>query len=219
MITNFERLIYNNFLATRKKIKNQPFKLRQDFTKLDDTTILQLKKLETFFTNNRSVNIEIFFTAPYIIYSKDDFFDLQFFLTRKALTCYTLYCKKLETAEPDTEENIEKASECVRNIYKYCRENHLTLAEYNSHIIGKMPGVLSHLKEHKINFYTLHGLNNRQIHTIEKELVEFIIPNFYNTFYITQQNFIKSVKLKKFFKRSLEIIEKQLLKTTNSNIT
>lgn len=218
MITDFEQLIYNNFLATRKKVKNQPFKLRRDFSKLDDNTLLHLKKLESFFKNNRNVNIDIFFTAPYVIFSKEDFFDLQFFLTRKALTCYTLYCNQLETLEADTEENIEKVKESLKFIYKYCRDNNLTIAEYNNHIIGQMPGVLTHLKEYKINFYTLHGLNNKQYQQVEKDLIEFMLPRFFKTLHITQQNYIKSVKLKKFFKGSLEIIEKQLLKTKTNKL-
>jgi hypothetical protein len=218
MITDFEKLIYNNFLAARKKIKKQPFKLRQDFTKLDQTTILQLKKLESFFKNNKYVNMEMFFTSPYVVYSADEFFDLQFFLTRKALTCFTLYCKQLETLEADTEENIEKVKESLKFIYKYCVDNNLTLTDYNNLIIGQMPGVLSHLKEFKINFYILHGLNNKQFQQVEKDLLEFIIPNFFKTYYITQQNYIKSIKLKKFFKGSLEIIEKQLLKTKTNKL-
>jgi hypothetical protein len=162
--------------------------------------------------------MEMFFTSPYVVYSADEFFDLQFFLTRKALTCFTLYCKQLETLEADTEENIEKVKESLKFIYKYCVDNNLTLTDYNNLIIGQMPGVLSHLKEFKINFYILHGLNNKQFQQVEKDLLEFIIPNFFKTYYITQQNYIKSIKLKKFFKGSLEIIEKQLLKTKTNKL-
>ena len=35
-ITQEEKNIYNAFLIASKKSKNKPFKLRQDFSKLDD---------------------------------------------------------------------------------------------------------------------------------------------------------------------------------------
>lgn len=218
MLTDFEKTIYNSFLISRKKAKNQPFKVRHNFEKITQEDSVKLQKLEHFFNNNRSVDLNTFFTAPYIIYSCDDFFDLQFFLTRKALTCYTLYCRQLETLEPDTEENLEKVKESLQFVYKYCHDNNLSLADYNNLVIGQLPGILSHLKERKVNFYMIHGLNNKQVYNIEKELVEFLLPNFYKTLFTTQQNYIKSTKLKKFFKRGLEIIEKRLLKTQNNNI-
>lgn len=212
-LTEKEKAIYNSYLIAGRTIKNKPFKLRQDFSSLDDQSYTTLKKLSIFFEKNNNIRHIDFFTAPYDYYGAENYFDLHYYLTTRALKCYTLYQKKKETQDPDGESTISRCKECCSFIYKYCKENNLTLQEYKSIINGTTPVIIQHLREHKINFYVLHGLQcDATIRQIESELLDFFVSNFQNLLNETRVNFQRSTRLKNVIREAFSIIEKQLLK-------
>lgn len=217
-LSEYEKQIYNSFLASSRIAKNKPFKLRQNFDKFDDKDYIAIKKLSDFFNNNKTVSFSNFFIAPYKVYD-DQYFDLQFFTTRRALKCYTMYMHKKETQSPDNEDIVTTCKECLIYIYNFCKERGLSLDEYKYLMEGVIPMPLFHLKEHKINFYVVHALEcESAIKTIEPSLVSFIIPDYFNLSNTTRINFLKSTRLKNVLRESISIIEKQLLKTKNSKI-
>ena len=218
MLTEQEKRIYNSYLIASRSAKNKPFKLRQNFDSIDNQTYVVLKKLGLFFEKHYNIKQVDFFTAPFSYYGSDNFFDLSFFLTPKAVKCYSLYIKKKETQDPDNEDTILSTKDCCIFIYKYCAENKITLHEYKHIINGTTPLVLQHLRDHKINFYTLHGLQcDRTIRQVESELLEFFVSNFESLLNDTRVNFQRSIRLKNIVRESLSIIENKLLKNkTNS---
>lgn len=219
MLTEQEKRIYNSYLIASRSANNKPFKLRQNFDSIDNQTYVVLKKLGMFFENHNNVKQADFFAAPFSYYGPDNFFDLSFFLTPKAIKCYSLYQKKKETQDPDSENTIENAKECCLFLYKYCAENKITLNEYKTIIHGTTPLVLQHLRDHKINFYTLHGLEcDRTIRQVEPDLLEFFISNFQTILNETRINFQQSKRLKNIIRQSLSIIENKLLKTKTDSL-
>jgi hypothetical protein len=212
-LTDFEKSIYNNFLATTKSLKKQPFKLRKDFTNLDDKSYVCLKKLSQLFNNNRQIIQSEYFSAPYIYYGVDNYFELSFFLTPKAIKCYTQYKRKQELSDPDNEEVINECKKCCKFIYNYCKDNNISLNEYKSNINGTTPLVIQHLKNHDINFYTLHALDcDKVLNSIEPEVLDFIVTNFYNLLNQTRINFQKSKVLKTKIREALILVDRLLLK-------
>lgn len=218
LLTEREKNIYNTFLIVSRSIKNKPFSIRKDFANIDDKTFLLLKKLNLFFDKN-NLNVSDFFAAPYHYYGKDNYFDLSFFVTPKAIKCYSLYLKKKETNDPDSEDTIQFTKQCLSFLFKFCDENKISLHEYKNAINGTTPLVLQHLKDHKINFYTVHGLEcDKIINQTEPDLLDFFISSFYNTLNETRINFHRSVKLKTIVREGLSIIENKLLKNKINNI-
>jgi len=218
-LTELEKQIYNAYLIASRTAKDKPFKLRRDFTKVDDKTFIILKKLSSLFTSNRNVNIADFFKAPYIYYGAEEYFDLQYFTSPKAIKCYTMYKRKLETTSPDSEENIIRCKQCCTFILRYCVENDLSLNEYKSINNGTTPLVLQHLRDHSINFYVIHGLEcDRIIRQVEPDLLEFFIADFNTVLSETRINFQRSEKLKQVVRKSFQLIEEYLLKNKTSII-
>jgi hypothetical protein len=212
-LTDKEKNIYNSYLIASRTIKNKPFKLRQDFSTIDDQIYTTLKKLGLFFEKNNNIKQVDFFTAPFDYYGSDNYFDIHFFITPRAIKCYSLYAKKKETQDPDNDGTIANCKECCSFIYRYCKENNLTLHDYKNIINGTTPLVLQHLRDHKINFYTLHGLQcEKTIRQVEPDLLDFFISNFENLLNDTRINFQRSVRLKTVIREAFSIIEKQLLK-------
>jgi hypothetical protein len=217
-VTELEKQIYNAYLIASRTANGKAFKLRKNFNELDDKTYILLKKLSLLFEHNRNVNISDFFKAPYEYYG-NDYFDLQFFTSPKAIRCYSFYKKKLETLSPDSVENITKCKQCCTFIMRYCVENNLTLNEYKSINKGTTPLVLQHLRDHSINFYIIHGLEcDRIIRQVEPDLLEFFITDFNKLLNDTRINFQQSLKLKVVVRESFRLIEEFLLKKKKNNI-
>ena len=218
-LTELEKTIYNQHLIVSRIAKNKPFKLRQNFDNIDDKSYIILKKLATLFENNRSVSIQDFFKAPYEHYADVDYFDLQFYITSKAIKCYSFYKKKLETLSPDCEANIVKCKQCCTFIFRYCKEKNLTLNEYKTINSGTTPLILQHLRDHNINFYVIHGLEcDRILRSVEPDLLEFFITDFNTLLNDTRINFQRSIRLKSVVRESFRIIEEYLLKNKTSEL-
>jgi hypothetical protein len=218
-LTEREKNIYNSYLIASRSIKNKPFKLRQDFNSIDSQTYTTLKKLSIFFDKNNAIKLVDYFSAPYDYYGADNYFDLHYFLTPKAIKCYSLYQKKKETQDPDSDNTIDRCKECCSFIYKFCKEHNLTLHEYKNHISGTTPVIIQHLREHKINFYILHGLQcDKIIRQVEADLLDFFVSNFQNLLNETRINFQRSNRLKIVIREGLSIIEKHLLKNKTTTL-
>jgi hypothetical protein len=209
MISEFEKQIYNNHLVVSRKVKNEPFKLKKDFSDLDGDKVISLQKLSKLFNSYPNLIQEDFFMAPHKIYPDDDYYPLEFYTKQKAIKCYTDYVKQLEIQDPDSPDSLRRLAESLKFVSRYCIENNLQLSEYELNIEGTMPCFVEHLKNHKINYYTLHALTFQKPQ-IESRILDFIFPDFYLVFQKTKNKFFTSKKMKEFAKQA-----KQKLETRN----
>ena len=102
MFTDLEKMLYNEHLKESKRAKNQPYMLRKNFDKISTTVELSLKKLSAFFEKHKEINPSEFFRAPYKIYSTEEYFDIKFYTTQKAITVYKIFKQSIDTnKKPD----------------------------------------------------------------------------------------------------------------------
>jgi hypothetical protein len=222
MINEKEKSIYNSFLYASRKAKNKPVRLRQNFDNIESKDEVALKKLNLLLSKYSHINYSDFFIAPYKVYGPDDYFDLSFFNTRRAIKCYSLYCKDKETQNPDSEDTIDMLKGCLKFIYNYCHDKKITLREYKTYVPGTgvtisregaTPEVFWHLKNHQINFYTLHALDmDADVKSKDTEIFDWLIKDFTDLYSKTRVKFISSKSLKEKAKKGLKIIEQKLLK-------
>lgn len=197
MITEREKSIYNSYLYATRSAQNKPTRFRKDFTKLKDQDFVSLKKLSAFFAKHNHINYQDWFIAPFKVYSKDEYFDLKFFNSRKALKCYSLYMKEKEMSNPDSEDTIESIKDGFRYIAKYCIRNSLTIEEYMEHFTNNMPTCLLHLQEHRLTFYLIHALEvEHTIKSVENSVLNFIVQDFHTVFARTRTKFSGSATYK-----------------------
>jgi hypothetical protein len=212
MISERQKKIYNSFLRASRLAKNKPYTQRQNFDNISPTIEVALKKLDNFFSSHKTVSYNDFFAAPYSIYTDTDFFELKFYITPRAVKCYTEYIKKQENADADSDVTIERCKACCSNIYNYCKENKITLQEYRERMCESIPLYIQHLKEHKINFYTIHGLDIPLTSAQEaSDILRFMFDDFHTTFHSTRLKFIRSSRLKNVVRTAFSIIEDRLL--------
>lgn len=214
MITTIEKRIYNTFLAISRKKQNKPFKLRQDFDKFEeDEKYPAIKKLAYFFERFPNIDINDYFLAPYAIYVNDEntYYDLSFYLSQKARSVYTLYLKKKESVDIESEENLNKCKESLMFIYKYCKNKGCSINEYldQKDENALLPAFAVHLKNRDINVYALFAFEDfeNKFFQIPADLLEFIFGSLYNDFAQLRRKFMMSEKCKQVCRSGLKIIE------------
>lgn len=208
-MTDFQKRIYNSHLAISRKMRDKPFRIRKDFSDMEQSKLDRLASLERFFNSYQNIKIDDYFSAPYAIFEDDDYFDLDFFLTSKAKKVYSQYMKKIETDDPDSESSLKRLVDSLKFVRDFCKEKNLTLEEYPLYIENALPNIIDHLKNHRINMYTLHALGVSKIE-VESRILDFIFSDFWITFQKTKNKFYLSKKMKELSKQALTKIRERL---------
>lgn len=208
-MTDFQKRIYNSHLAISRKMRDKPFRIRKDFSDMDQTKLDRLASLERFFNSYQNIKIDDYFAAPYAIFEDDDYFDLDFYSTSKAKKAYSQYMKKIEMDDPDSEDSLKRLVDGLKFVKDFCKEKGLTLEKYPLYIENALPNIIDHLKNHRINMYTLHALGVSKIE-VESRILDFIFSDFWITFQKTKNKFYLSKKMKELSKQAIDKIQNQL---------
>lgn len=154
MVSTTEQRLYNNFLAISRSMRNKPFKLRSDFDKFENTEDhITIKKIANFLQRFPQIKPEIYFKAPFELYKDQEYFDLKYFATQKAIKSYTVYMKQLEEQNPDNQ--IDFIADSLRYIAMFCMKENILVEDYITHKIGLTYSWVKHVKEHNVSIYSL----------------------------------------------------------------
>jgi len=211
-LTDFDKYVYNCYLAAIARAANRAFRVRKNFDKFEDAKYNAIKQISQFL-NRTEIDPQEFFDAPFVVYKDEEYKTLDFYTTSEAVTAYTRYKRHMETCTDESQlVNFTKTG--LKFILKYCIENKLSLRQYGEQKTeSDIPLCLLHLKEHKINFYCIHALElQSQIYKLEKSWREFYVRDFDNIFRNTYKIFSYSTQLKPEIKRTIELIERKMQK-------
>ena len=205
---NFEKIIYNNFLEVSKKINNKPVKYRKNFDNFPDKNYIIINKLSNFFSKFNHLKIKDFFEAPYFVYN-ENYFDLKFYLSPKAIKAYTLYNDKFMLNNPDDEKTLSKMQESIKFIYSYCKENNIDIKNYLTSKEGEYNVFLKHIKNRDIIIFILFAFSNFEkiLNTIDNETKSMYSSNFLRLNYI-RTKYYSSSKAKKIINKFKIFVEK-----------
>jgi len=213
-MTEFEKIIYNNFLEVSKKINNKPVKYRQNFDKFPDENYIIVTKLSNFFKKFNHINVKDFFESPYFVYN-EKYFDLKFYLSQKAIKAYTLYNDVYLLNNPDNEKTLLKLRESIKFMYNYCKEKNININSYINYREGEFNVFLKHIKNRDINIFILFSFKNYEniLSSIDSEIKNMYSSNFNKMNYI-RAKFYTSSKAKKIINN----FKNYLLKLENNNL-
>ncbi len=213
-MTAAEKQIYNTFLEVSKKINDKPFRYRKNFEKFDDEKFIIVNKLSNFFRKFEHINVKDFIEAPYFVYN-ENYFDLKFYLSPKAIKTYTLYHDNYLLNNPDSDQTLTKIKESFDFIKEYCKTHNIHLKEYINyceHLSGNgsvYNTFLTHLKNRNINFYVLFAFSrlDSALKRIDREAIELYCPALNRLNYI-RTKFYSSSKAKVLIKKIQEVLDK-----------
>ena len=202
---NKEKYIYNCFLEASRKFNNKPFRYRKDFEDFESKPeYVVVNKLSKFFTKFQNLNIKDFFEAPYFVYG-ENYFDLNFYISQKAIKSYTIYQNSFIPNNPDHPQTLEKIKDSFIFIYKFCKSEGIKLEDYikYKHKDSIFHSFLLHLKDRNICIYPLFFYDgvDKIISTYESDVKKFMFGNelsnlnFYRTKYYTSSKAKTAVTL------------------------
>jgi len=204
-LSTYEENIYNTFLKISRRGKG--FRYRKNFDNLSDEKFTYIKKISNILSNKK-IDPQMFFTAPYELYS-EEYIDLKYFTTFGAISSYKKYLENLQLTEPDHIYNITQLRNSFKHIYQICSDNNLTnCKQYLNIEKGLYPQYILDLKDGKICYYSLLSLDlcENNIH-LEKKTVEFVCKNFYNL--------LSSLRSRLVFSKKIKPLSIKLIKTIN----
>ena len=192
-MTEFEKLIYNHFLEVSKKVNNKPVRYRKDFSNFKDEDYLYVNKLSIFFNKFKNIKIKDFFEAPYFVYNQN-YFDLKFYLSPKAIKAYTNYNDNYILNNPDSKQTLTKMKESITFIYEYCKEKDIKISNYINYKEGNYNVFLKHLKQRNINFFILFSFKDFSniVDKIDNDIKEIYSGNFSKLNYIRTKYYASS---------------------------
>jgi hypothetical protein len=97
----------------------------------------------------------------------------------------------------------------------FCNEHGVDISTYIEHQTGNSPSYILHLKEHRVNVYSLFGFQNfeRNIRALDPELLRFILgEDFLNNLSKFRLKFFASKKAKTLAELGIQKIKNK--KTT-----
>jgi len=151
--------VYNTFLSVSRGHMNKPWKARKDFEGFDKTPDgILCVRLDMFFKRFPQINVKDFLLAPYVIYKDEEHFPLNFYLTQKAIACYSLLQSQRAEELPDTDGHVKHILESLKYLATTCINEKITLKQYSNLKTGYTWRCLEDYRNKQINLYVLLSL-------------------------------------------------------------
>ena len=151
MITH--ETVYNKWLSVTRSQRNKPFRLRQDFSDIENEEFYPyLVKLTDFFKRHPNLFQDEFFIAPFKLYpNSKGYYNLKFYASQKGIVACSRYYKELDSK--GAEEQIDQVKKSYEFIGKFCLKNKIEVNDYPFYKKGIYPEFMIHMKDHLISPY------------------------------------------------------------------
>lgn len=204
----YEQNVYNTYLKITRN--NKGFTPRKNFKNINNETFVLIKKVSKTL-KNKKIDTDLFFLAPYKLYS-EEFVPFKFYSSFGAISTYRKYVEEIELTNADHPFNITKLRNSMKHIYQQCTDNNIkSCKEYLNLQKGIYPNYILDLKEGNISFYSLLALDLCEDKiNLEKNIVEFAYKRFYNTLSSLRTRFTFSKKIKPLSIKLIKTIDKIL---------
>ena len=216
-LSDFEQHIYNIYLKVSRGSRGLPYKYRKDFSDIGDAESNYLKKIAIFLAKFPHIKTEDFISAPFKMYPDEKYFSLDYYITLKATKAYSLLQKRREHLDPDSADQLTNIIESLKFISLFCKDQNILIDNYIEHQSGNTPSFVLHLKEHRVNVYSLFGFSTfeRKLKAIDYELLKFILgEEFLNNLSSFRMKFFASKKAKVLGELGIQKIKNKNTKNT-----
>lgn len=200
-----QKHIYNTYQLIQRQGK--PYNFRKDFTNLDEITQTHLAKLQYFFEQFSHIDIVEFFQAPFKLYQDSAHYELQFYLSPKAINYYKLF-KEQKYLNVDCIDNLNDITRSLKFVKQYCQDHNLKLSQYCDNS-SRISPIFDHIKTYRVNkcvAVVASGITQN----IEKEIVEIILGDFFTELSHLRAKVYASKQCRKLLESGWKLVENQL---------
>jgi hypothetical protein len=214
-LSDSEKIIYNLYLKHSRK--GQGYRLRKDFSDLDQDICTSVAKITKFLNSYSHIDWNEFFESYGELHPNEKYPNINFFTSRLAIKNYSLYKKQKESRDP--EKQFDEIKSSMRFIGLFCIENKIELKKYLFHKTGYMYSWMNHYREHRINPYALMELGDivSILDNIESDVKMLFASNLDKNLIAFKTRYQNSDKTKNYVKQLTATIENFVKKElTNS---
>ena len=218
MLNELEQLIYNTHLRVTRRAVNKPYKIRKNFEDVDGTTILYTQRVARLLNKFKHINVQDYFQAPFKLYGGDEYFDMKFFSSPRAMKAYTLVLQQEINTDPDTDDVIQRVIKSLHHIKDFCKTNHLDINTYTDHVTDDMNTFLLHLKQRCVHWYVAIEIPKAVsiIRQQDPDIMKFMFGDqIFNNIQMYVNRFLASQRCKAVVKQGLQKIQTNLTNTNN----
>lgn len=195
--------------------KGLPVQYRKDFSQIDPTTLVALKRLSAFFNKFPHILPDDFFGAPNHLHPDEKCPHIGFFITRPAIKTYSISMKKKEDESP--EKQFDKIKESFQYIAMFCLKNRIALQDYLNHKTKQMPTWMQHYREHNINPYVLFEFGDvNKFKTLNEDELTLWVGDLFEKIDSYKVRYHNSEKTKSLVKEAFKKVEQFLKKELQS---
>lgn len=219
MLNELEQLIYNTHLRVTRRAGNKPYKIRKNFEDVDGTTILYTQRVARLLNKFQHINVQDYFQAPFKLYGGDEYFDMKFFSSPRAMKAYTLVLQQEINTDPDTDDVIQRVIKSLYHIKDFCKDNHLDMNTYADHVTDGMNTFLLHVKQRLVHWYVAIEIPKAVaiIRQQDPDIMKFMFGDqIFNNMQMFVNRFLASQRCKAVVKQGLQKIQTNLTNTNNS---
>lgn len=213
-ITDFDKKVYNMWLASARKHSNKPFKFRKDFSDFENNKNFSfLKKLSHLFIKTPHLFRYEFFDAPYVVDKTRKYYDLKYYASFKAISNFTEYIKIKETNPDNVLDNILNS---FKFIYNFCNEKNLSLNDYAFYKSVVYNDCLKHIKDHYVSPYIIFCIP--ELHSLIVNLDDDVYKLYYGDMDLEklQRTYENDENIKNLCNKCKKKISTKLLEKLNS---
>lgn len=211
-MTEAEKRLYNLYIAISRSARNKPYRLRKDFSKFEDKKeYLYVKKINNFLSRFPNVKKEYYFKAPFAIYPDQEYFNIDFFATQKAIKVYTLFMKQLDEECPDSDDQLRFIKDSLRFIGMFCIKQNIKLEDYINKREGTTYVWMKHIKNREVSIYSLFEFKNIQqtVNESPEDIKDILLgENLVKNLFTYKTRYTKSIQAKTLVQQGLNKIKR-----------
>jgi hypothetical protein len=218
MLSDYEKHIYNVFLRTTRTAAGKPYKLRKVFDDVDPSTTLYVQRIGRILNKFKHISAEDFFTAPFKLYGADEYYDLKFFASQRALKSYTTYIKQEVDADPDSVAILQRVANSLKHIKDFMIHQRLDVASYAQHMTNNLPSFVLHLKERMLSPYVMQEIPHADVilRSQDADVMRFMFgDNFFENLNIYRTRYLASSQCKQLVRAGIRKISSNSCTSNN----
>lgn len=209
MLSNNEQRVYNEYLRATRSAVNKPYKLRKNFDDLDASSELFTKRIARLLNKFQHIPPADFFAAPFQVYGAEEYFDLKFFASQRALKAYAVYMQQEVDANPDSPQILQRVIDSLKSLKNFFQQHQLNASTYAQHITNNMPSLILHLKDRTLSSYVLQEIPKSYsvINAQDPDVMRFMFgDNFFSNLNVYRTRYLASTKCKALVRAGMKKI-------------